>query len=86
MNDGSLRHDVPRTNAVGYWKGDEPNIARKVCARKPVKPPEDPVPLPDESWVALSPALKKAVDNMRFERWVRHWDEVPQKLNVDSRK
>lgn len=33
----------------GFWDGDTPNVAKKVCALKPKKPdPVDPVPPPHE--------------------------------------
>jgi hypothetical protein len=47
--DGLFTREECVAKKYGYWAGDEPNMAKKVCAiRESKPPPEDPVPPPPE--------------------------------------
>ncbi|MGQ0740718.1 MAG: hypothetical protein ACT4OG_00255 [Alphaproteobacteria bacterium] len=46
--DGMYTRDKCLSVKYGFWDGDEPNEAKKVCAIRDTKVPEDPFPPPPE--------------------------------------
>lgn len=50
--EGLFTRDECVAKKYGYWNGDEPNVAKKVCAKRPPdwppNPPVDPVPPPPD--------------------------------------
>lgn len=46
--DGLYTRDRCVALKYGFWAGDTPNEAKKVCATQTRVPPEDPVPPPEE--------------------------------------
>jgi hypothetical protein len=46
--DGMYTRDKCVSVKYGFWDGDDPNEAKKVCAIRDTRVPEDPVPPPTE--------------------------------------